>query len=87
MVDIDALLEKAGYIKCQIDMTKLIFAREKEVFTLVNKLKAELENSEGLERRDRLNEISLLLGEQDALKTLWVMLSSLKHQAGIPHQS
>jgi hypothetical protein len=74
---IDEIMEKCGYLKCQIDTTGVIMEREKELFLAIKTLRREIDAAEGLKRRQKTNELLRLSGELEALRNLWMRLSAL----------
>jgi len=75
--DFNDLSEKCGYLKCQIDTTSVILEREKELYRAIKILRSEIEELQGLKRRDKTSELLRLSGELEALRNLWIRISSL----------
>lgn len=77
----DFLLERCGFIRCQIDVTDMILIKQK---TVLDKLKVIRERMEKeipfLERQELKNEAFRLTGESDALRLLWTYISQLRFE-------
>lgn len=79
--NIDYLLERVGYQKCQVQITDLIFVRENELYQEMKNIRAEIAKCESLLlKQDKLIELSKLIGEAKGLERLFraILVSPLK---------
>lgn len=74
----DQLMQKCGFLRCQIEVTEIIIEREKVLSTAMKKLEEELEKTkELLKRQEKINALHRLRGEAEALKIVCQQVFSL----------
>jgi len=78
----DRLMQKCGFLRCQIEVTEIIIEREKALSKAMKKLEAELEETkELLKRQEKINALYRLRGEAEALKSVCSQIFSLQPPA------
>lgn len=77
--NIDTLLERCGYIRCQIEITDFLIAKELEIYSKM-KIERDKLNLEAalLKRQAILKVLAELQGELVAIRALCVHVSSLR---------
>lgn len=85
---IENLLERSGYLRCQIQVTDLIRLKEKDLYDTIKRVRFEIMNSDSLlKKQDLINELAGLMGEARALRELWEkILSSPLVASNLPPQ-
>ncbi len=77
--NVEKLMQKFGYLRCQIEVTDIIIEREKLLSAAVKKLEAELIHpDELLKRQEKINALHQLRGEAEALKSICHQVFSLQ---------
>lgn len=72
-------IEKCGYIQCQIDISEIIWEREKDVIRRADVVKQCItKETSFLRKQELISEMNKLLGELEGLKKVIELISSLK---------
>lgn len=75
----DTVLQKCGYIKCQVEITDLVLKRQKELDTKIKVLREEIYSFKGLiGKQEKAKDLAELVGEARALKVLTDHVFALK---------
>lgn len=78
MNTIDLLLERCGYIKCQIEMSEYIRERTHELGAEMTNLRKEISACESLlSKQELITKLSALDGEREGLRRVWRHISSV----------
>lgn len=70
-------MEKNGFLKCQMDIVWILKTYEADIFKHVKFVRRELDSLQGMARQEKLMEFNRLLGELDALRSVWTKIHSL----------
>lgn len=79
---IDFLMERCGYLKCQIQLSDLVRARQKDLNKEMTQVHLEIKEAKSLmESMKKIRELARLEGEMDGLTQIWRKLSVLQYEA------
>lgn len=78
----EVLLEKAGYIQCQMDVSDHLQACFNDITVRLKELEAEIVSASGLLiKQKKVSELMKLTGQATSFKELLRFVSNLKHAA------
>lgn len=79
---VDFLMERCGYLKCQIQLSDLVRARQKILGNEIVRIHREIKEAKTLlQSMEKVRELARLDGEMQGLTRLWRQLSVMQYEA------